>query len=41
MNLRGFNINIGNADQTSFVIINGTCNFTNPINLGNFMNQFP
>ena len=33
-------INIGNADQTSIVYINGMCYFTNPVNFTSFMNQF-
>ena len=40
MNLRAFNINIGNANQTSLVYINGTCYFNNPINMTGFINQF-
>ena len=41
MNLRAFNINIGNANQTSLVYINGTCYFYNPINMSGYINQFP
>jgi hypothetical protein len=40
INMRAGNINIGNADQTSIVYINGTVYFNNPINFSNFFNQF-
>ena len=40
MNLRAFNVNIGNADQSSVVYINGTVYFSNPLNMSNFINQF-
>jgi hypothetical protein len=41
INLRGFNINIGNANQSSVIYLNGTVYFYNPISMSSFFNQFP
>jgi hypothetical protein len=41
MNLRAGSINIGNANQSSIVNINGTVYFANPLNMTSFFNQFP
>lgn len=40
INMRAFNVNIGNPDQSSVVYINGTVYFSNPLNMSNFINQF-
>ena len=41
INIRGGSVNIGNANQSSIVNINGTVYFANPLNMTSFFNQFP